>query len=110
MKTILIAEPDAAVRELLCLVVARLGHEPVQILERGEADATGLAAALVEPSWAFGLAFVERLRAQRPELPVLCVSIRPPTAELRAFARGAYLEKPFALAELRGAVESALAS
>ena len=101
---ILIVEPHPDVRALFAHVVRRAGHEPVL----GREDAGVLVdAAVIEPGEADGLACARRLRAGG--CPVIFASIFPAEQETLELGPVAYFVKPFALAELEQALETALA-
>ncbi len=106
MARVLISEPHPDCRALLELVVRRIGHDP---LSQGElADGDDLGLLILEPASADGLALAERLRRRLGELPIICTSIRPPSAVTETLRPAAYLVKPFRLAELEAALASAL--
>ena len=56
-----------------------------------------------------GVELATKLRETNPGLPILVVSIYPPTPEVTALAPAAYLVKPFALAELQSRIQEAVA-
>jgi hypothetical protein len=101
---IVICEPDPEVRELLGLVVVRLGREATSELN-GTKD---VEALLVEPADATSVERALVVRAACPDVPVVCLSIEPPTAGSRRFEPVAHLLKPFALPELERALHAAL--
>jgi len=97
MATILVSEPYAEVRELLAHVIEAMGCEaPTSPL----ADADAIDLLLVEPGWPEGLALARSLRAARPGLPIVCLSIYPRELETDLLYPAAYLVKPFSVAEL----------
>jgi hypothetical protein len=103
MASIALRHPSDDVRLLIEHALGRLGHV---ILEQG---AEGGADVLVlEPASPEDLDAACRLRALRPELPIVCVSIAPPFAEALALRPDAYLVKPFSVAGLRSTVETVL--
>ena len=103
---VLISEPHPDCRALLELVVRRVGHDP---LGQGElADGDDLGLLILEPESADGVALARRLRRRLGGLPIICTSIRPPSAVTETLQPAAYLVKPFRLAELEAAVASAL--
>ncbi|HET7571229.1 MAG TPA: hypothetical protein VFJ77_01020 [Gaiellaceae bacterium] len=106
MARILLSEADPDVRRLLVLLLERLGHE-VAVLDGSEPTASG-DLLLLEPASPHGVRQARRLRADDPGLPILCVSILPDEARPLALGPLSYLAKPFALAELRTAVDRAL--
>ena len=79
---------------------ARTGPEAVAAVLEQPYDLVLLDLVLPQLN---GLSVLERIQAQRPELPVIVVSARGDVAtKLRAFQLGArdYVEKPFSLDEL----------
>ena len=98
-RRVLIAEPDADVRELLELTVRRLGYEAVAVDERGDVD-----AVLLEPASAMGRAVLRRFGADAP--PVVCLSIYPREEGLEPSASVAYLVKPASSTEIADALRS----
>jgi DNA-binding response OmpR family regulator len=105
MATILIAEPHDELAHLVAIVIGRLGHEPVVWEGRPTPPSDLLVLEPADPS---ALAFAREQRAFRPGLPILCVSILPPSDETRSLAPADHLLKPFRLAELEAAIRSAL--
>ena len=106
MARILIVEPHADIRSLFEHVIRRAGHEPV-LAEFNGSGPPDVDAAVIEPGDSHGLACARRLR----ELgrPVVFASIFPAEQETLDLEPAAYFVKPFALAELEHALESALA-
>jgi len=86
MPCVLVAEPDADVRQLLELTIRRLGYE-VATGESSEVD-----AVLLEPACAAGQSVVRRFGDNGP--PVVCFSIYPREEGLAPPASVAYLLKP----------------
>ena len=108
MARILIHEPHPDVRVLLEAVVRRAGHEPVG---RGELTSDETPELMIlEPASAEGLDIATRLRCRLEGLPIICTSIRPPSAATATLQPAAYLLKPFRLAELEAAMHAALAA
>ncbi len=117
MATVLVVDDQASIRELLRLVLLRLGHDVITAADGAE----GLAAArqhrpelvvsdVVMPGRS-GLELLQDLAAE-PRLrdtPVLLTSATadPEVASAPAFR---FVPKPFRLEELERAVEDALAS
>jgi CheY-like chemotaxis protein len=102
---ILIVESHAEVRELLERVIGRLGHEAVPA-QPGELDLSAIDACVLEPAVSAG---DETARAlAEAAIPTVCVSIWPPSAELRELEPAAYLLKPFSLGDLERALMDAL--
>ena len=108
MARVLISEPHPDCRALLKLVVQRVGHDPVDSGELFDVDDLGLM--ILEPASAEGLAAANRLRCRLEHLPIICTSIRPPSAATETLLPAAYLVKPFRLTELEAAMRAALAA
>jgi len=107
MTRVLVADPYPEIRELLAHVVSGVGYEPVAY--RGEEAETldDVDILLLEPALPGGLELARSLRARDPGLPIVCLSIYPPTPETSALSPLAYLLKPFALAELQRTLRDA---
>ncbi len=103
MAHIAVAEPQADVRLLIEHVLDRIGHTTADERDSGTAD-----AFLVEPASPYELELAMHARRRRPDLPIICVSIEPPSPEALALNPAVYLMKPFTLAGLRAAIETAL--
>ena len=106
MATILIVDPDPATRSLLEVLVLRLGHQPVGQWKLSEDEGPDLM--LLEPASRAGLRLASRLRRRFPQLPILCVSIDPPSLETQELGVAGHVMKPFRRAQLERALESAL--
>jgi DNA-binding response OmpR family regulator len=102
MAGVLISEPNAEVRALLELLVARLGHRPLRAEELGDGAEPELM--LLEPASAAGVALAKRLK-----IPVVCASILPRGPEVDGLELVSYLVKPVRLGELEAAIAAALA-
>ena len=63
---------------------------------------------LLEPVSRLGLRLAQRLRRRLPRLPVLCVSIEPPSRETRELGVIGHVMKPFRRSQLERALETAL--
>ena len=105
MARVLICEPDPEVRELLTLIVERLGHEPVL----DDAELGGVAAIVLEPAHAPAVERAQAFRAYGGGVPMICASIDPPNGGTRRLDPIVHLMKPFALPEMKAALTSALA-
>ncbi len=103
MARVLISEPHPDCRALLELVVQRVGHDPFGLGELADGDDPGLL--ILEPASADG---PHRLRRRLEDLPIICTSIRPPSAATETLRPAAYLVKPFRLAELESAMAAVL--
>lgn len=101
---IVICEPDPEVRELLGHVVVRLGREACSELNGGR----DIDALLVEPADVESIELAIAVRSACPGVPVVCLSVDPPTAGSRRLEPVAHLLKPFALPELERALHKAL--
>ena len=108
MARILIIEHDPDVRNLLALQLQHLGHDPVGGGEAGEVGMESIDALVVEPTVPAAHAFTALVREQRPELPVIVLSVEPPTPRTRALAPAAHLLKPVRLERLGGVIDAAL--
>jgi signal transduction histidine kinase/CheY-like chemotaxis protein len=116
--TILVVEDEAAVRTMAVQMLERAGYtvitagapsEACAIFEADHARINLVLTDVVMPEM-HGPALVERLVAQRPDLPVIFISgysDTMPVVEGRA-NRVAFLAKPFTAAELTAAVRAAL--
>jgi len=93
----------------LVVLLERLGHEAI-VLDNGAETPPPADLMLLEPASALRLEQARRIRARRPSLPVVCVSVLPVEARFLALGPLAYLTKPFTSAELDTAIEAALAS
>jgi len=105
---IFILEPEPELRELLARVVARLGHEPIQHVE-ATSDVEVGDVVIVEPgdekAYAGALAIHRRL----PEVPIVCVSVYSEVpGDAKALDPVAHVLKPFRLAEVERAIETAV--
>lgn len=101
---ILIAEPDRDVRALLVLTVRSLGYEPV-VYEDGS-RINGAVAVVMEPASAGARELLDARREQRPDLPVICLSIYPVDFGLAPSDVSAYLTKPFSARSLAAALRA----
>lgn len=117
MARVLIVDDEPGARESLRLslelahAVATAGSAAEALEQLGRAPVDLVILDLQLPD-ARGEALLERLGSERPGLPVVVVTGRASVASAAAALRlGAcdYLEKPFDVAELRGAVARALA-
>jgi len=106
MATILIADPDPATRSLLEVLVLRLGHRPIGQWELAEDESPDLV--LLEPASRADMRHAQHLRSRFPELPILCVSIDPPSPDIRLLGIAGHVMKPFRRSQLERALESAL--
>jgi len=109
MTRVLVGEPYPEIRELLTHIISGLGFEPVLYRDRDTATLDDVEVLLLEPALPGGLELAHKLRAGNPGLPIVCLSIYPPTEETSALSPFAYLLKPFALAELQRTLHEAVA-
>jgi|SRR5579872_1472127 len=103
MAHILISEPTEAIRQLMAHVAQQLGHT-TSVFPDDACD-----VLVVELAWPAGRELALRLRRQRPELPIVCVSSRWLPAVAGELDTSAYLMKPFRLEGLRRALARAVA-
>lgn len=115
--TILVADDDRAIRLVLSQALSQLGHDVRAAsdaatlwnwVERGEGDVVITDVIMPDEN---GLDLIPRIKAQRPDLPIIVMSAQNTLlTAIRATERGAfeYLPKPFDLRALIGAVERAL--
>jgi CheY-like chemotaxis protein len=108
MATILIVDPDPATRSLLEVLVLRLGHRSIGQWELAEDESPDLL--LLEPASRADMRLAQRLRSRFPELPILCVSIYPPSLDMRKLGTSGHLMKPFRRSQFEQSVESALSA
>jgi CheY-like chemotaxis protein len=104
--TILINEPHHDVRALLVQMASRLGYHPVSVhdVDAAPDDARVLVFEPAEPEC---LEHAETMRLERPDLKLVCVSIRPPEPAWLALGPISYVTKPFTLDALRSALAAA---
>jgi CheY-like chemotaxis protein len=108
MATIMVADEHDEVQRLLSYMVARVGHTPI-LWGAAESDVLhGFEALVVEPAVPGCFRYAQAVRSERPELPIVCVSIYPPTPDVRALGGVVHMLKPFSLSELESALEQAL--
>ena len=108
MSTILIAEPQGSLRELLRVVLDLRGHEPVTHDVPGSIARDDMAALIVDPRWPAGLRCARRLRLRLPDLPIVCVSADEQRTAAEELGAASSLVMPFRLGELEAAVNGAL--
>ena len=84
-----------------------LGHEVV-VLAGPPGVAPRADLMLLEPASPSCVAHARRARQLQPSLPIICVSILPEDAGFLALGPIDYLAKPFAIDDLRDAVDRAL--
>ena len=105
MARVLILEPAEDVRELVARLLTRLGHDPLLAHELAAEDAADVV--VVEPADEQSLRAARTLRAERPDLPIVCATVLPRAAVGDVCSHG-YLEKPFHLADLERLINDVL--
>lgn len=106
MATILIVDPDPAIRSLLGLFCERLGHRPIGQRELAEGEEPDLV--VLEPASRAGVRLARQLRGRLPHVPILNVSIEAPSSATRELDPVAHVMKPFRRTQLERALERAL--
>jgi hypothetical protein len=104
---VLVLEPDPEIRDLVGLVAQRIGLDVVADVPT---PSLSIDVVVVEPESFRAFLAAQVLRERFPELPIICVSIAPPstrTAELRPLM---YMQKPFTLDELKRTLTRALSA
>jgi DNA-binding NtrC family response regulator len=96
---VLIEETHEDVRKLLEVILERLGHESVA-LNHQRPHAAEIDLLIVEPTSARASELVRALRRERPDLPIVAVSIAPRAGEWNQFELSGYLMKPFSVSEI----------
>ncbi len=104
----MVADEHDEVQRLLSYVVARVGQTPVSWTAALSDVLDGFEALLVEPALPGCFRYAQAVRRARPELPIVCVSIAPPTPDASALGAVVHLLKPFPLCELESALEMAI--
>jgi two-component system, NtrC family, nitrogen regulation response regulator GlnG len=119
MKTVVVADDDQAIRTVVRQALSRAGFEVKvadsatglwRLVEAGEGDVVITDVVLPDED---GLDLLPRIKALRPDLPVIVMSAQNTLATaVRATERGAYdyLPKPFDLNAMVEAVNSAIAN
>lgn len=110
MARVLISEPHSDVRRLLESMVTCLGHEPLVIGVPAPQHFTHADVLMVEPTASVGAVIAQAASIAVPSLPIICVSMGAPPPELERLGVNfaVCLVKPFALAQLRTAIDKAL--
>jgi CheY-like chemotaxis protein len=119
-RTVLVADDNNGVRELVVTILGRRGwrtleaadgHEAVLLIDRDYATIDLLVTDIEMPRVS-GLEVTVRARALRPELPVVMMSVSNP----RQLPPGSiasdviFLQKPFTMQELIDAIDAALSA
>ena len=107
MARVQIVEPYPEVRELLALVVERMGHTPVLASDERQESVDLL---LAEPAMQGALQLAVASRAESSSLPIVVVSFLPQPAAWTALEPAAYVLKPFTVPQLEAAIADALAA
>ena len=117
MSRILVIDDEEVIRELMCEILERAGHETIgattsqQALELIADHEIALVVSDIVMPGLTGLELLEEVRARRPSLPVILVTGAGTYENLsQAVARGAdgLVIKPFSHADLQNAVAAAL--
>jgi CheY-like chemotaxis protein len=108
MARILIAEPHAEVRQLFVHFVSALGHEPV-VFDPTVAE-LAVDVLILEPAMPGAFELIESMRAFDPDLPVIAVSVYPPTELPIGLSWTSFHLKPLGLGALRDALAQHVAS
>jgi two-component system, NtrC family, nitrogen regulation response regulator GlnG len=115
--TILVADDDQAIRTVVRQALVRVGYDVRvtdtgaglwRLVEQGFGDVVITDVVLPDEN---GLDLLPRIKAKRPDLPVIVMSAQNTlSTAVRATERGAfeYLPKPFDLNELKKAVDDAV--
>ena len=86
-------------RDLLELIVSRLGHEAV-LSNLGAPPADEIDLLLVEPTSRRALDLTCALLDERPDLPVVALSVFPRAQEWKQIELCSYVLKPFTVAQI----------
>lgn len=108
MARVLIVDPDREITDLFAHSVARLGHVAQQWHEGMTVADVEADVVLVEPARPRSHAFARALRAARPDIAIVVVSIRSRGGADRELGAVAHLDKPFERRELAQALAVAL--
>jgi|GEM_PF-477021 len=110
MAQILISESHRDVRRLLERMLTRMGHEPVAVRTPDTEYLTSADVVIVEPVEPVGALLAQAASIARPSLPLICVSVSGPAAELAELGVifNACLIKPFTTEQLQEAIDQAL--
>ena len=103
---VLILEPDPEVRSFYEAVIDRMGLIVADASSLGRAGPS-VDVVLLEPGSPEDLEVAQTLHDERPEVPIVCASIFP--GDSNEIDCVAYLEKPFPLAQLQQALNTAVA-
>jgi CheY-like chemotaxis protein len=106
MARILIAEPSAAVRQLLEHVITDLGHQAMT--PAGLSRDLDCDVLLLEPAWPVGCALAWQLLARRSTLPIIFVGSTKHAKLAETLVAHTELAKPFALEDLERAIIEAV--
>jgi CheY-like chemotaxis protein len=106
MARILISESHEDVRRLLVRMLTRLGHEPIAVTVPAPEQLLSADVLLVEPAAPIGTVLAQTAGLVNPSLPVICVSVAAPPAELAelGIVFAASLVKPFTAEQLDAAI------
>jgi DNA-binding response OmpR family regulator len=116
---IMLVEDDQPIREMMELLLRRIGYEPIIIpdvmdaLQRVQHDPPSLVLLDIMMTPMNGWEFLEKLRSEYNirELPVILFTAAPAVEEKIALLRDPYLgvmQKPVSIAELKNGIEKFL--
>lgn len=103
----LIVEQDPEISALLVHMIARLGHDPVEY--DGRLDPTDAGVVVLDPSAPGARSLAERIAAEVPDTPLVCLSIYPRETIAGGIRARAHIEKPFTQQTIADALALALA-
>ena len=103
MATILLNDPDRSSRIVLTALFEALGHRVVAEIGLNRVD-----AAVIEPASREAMSQVQRLRARRRHVPVICVSGRRRSVTATRLDPVAYIAKPVPVGPFVRAVTAAV--
>jgi len=107
MASILVSEADPDVRQLLIVLMERRGSSAIALDRNVEIPPRG-DLLLLEPATGWCVEQARLARLFFPELPIICMGLRPEGADFLRDGTVVYLEKPFTVEALEAAVAVAL--
>ena len=105
MSAVLISDPQPEVQLLISRMVERAGFRPVT--DAAEALESELVGVVIESGSEHARRLARDVRARHPHVPIVCVSIYPPGAEVAELAPAKYLTKPFLMTDMLSALREA---
>lgn len=108
IKRVLIEEPNEDIRHLLAVRCSRLGLSPLIHEPNGNGHLPEVDLIVVEPGSVHAQRLLRTHRTVRSTIPVICVSIYPPTNGLHGASVVAYLVKPCSWEQFESAVWQAI--